>query len=58
MINLSTDFTDYKPNIIVETQSQIATFTKALYLIESDSKIEPAEPIKPPNPNPHYWHYY
>jgi hypothetical protein len=49
-MNLNTDLTGYKSNIVVETLAKIGRFTKAYFLIESNFKIEPAQP---PNPDPY-----
>ena len=43
MTNLDTDFTGYRPDIVVETLNNRDMFTRAFYLIKSNFKIEPAE---------------
>ena len=54
LTNLNTDLTGYRPDIVVEILDQRGTFTRALYLTESNLKIELAEPTQPPNPNPYH----
>jgi len=43
-MNLNTNLTSYRPDIVVETLDKRSIFTRALYLIESNFKIELAEP--------------
>jgi len=54
LTNLNTDLTGYRPDIVVETLDKRSTFTRALYLTESNFKIELAEPTQPPNPSPYH----
>ena len=51
LTNLNTDLTGYKSNMAVEIPAETGRFIEACSLIESNFKIEPAQP---PNPNPRY----
>jgi len=43
-MNLNTNLTGYRPDIVVKTLDERDMFTKALYLTESNFKIELVEP--------------